>query len=128
MIDRYRVFYLAHPVAGDVPGNLARAKRWLPWLFRRAPTLVIVAPWILELETLPLRDTNPDERRLGLERNLAALQRCEGAILVGGRISAGMLVEARHAYARGLRVFDMTMLGDEPPDVATLDWLEWRPE
>lgn len=129
-VGRYRVVYLAHPVSGDVPANLARARLWLRWLYERlGSSVVLVAPWILDVEILPLRDAVLREREISLERCLATVQRCEAVMLIGGRVSAGMLAEARHAVRCGLRVLDLTGYGEVPPvEVETVELLEWRPE
>ncbi len=128
-----RVFYLCHPVGGDVPRNVARAKAWIRWLLDAIPDGVVIAPWILDLEVLPLRDDVPTERQRGLERCSAVARRCSGVLLVGGRISAGMLHEAAAAYRDGGRVFDLTDLGAEPPEVLAgpvplLFGREWSPK
>lgn len=107
-----RVFYMAHPIAGDVAGNLARAKRWLAYLLEELPGIIVIAPWIHDLEALPLRDGEPADRARGLERCAATAAICDGVVLVGGRISQGMALEA----ARAREVLDLTHLGPEPPD------------
>lgn len=116
-----KVVYMCHPVAGDIKGNLARAKRWLRWLEENYP-IAIVASWITECEVWD--DNNPEQRAAGLERDKAVLERCDGIVLVGGRISNGMAIERAHAESKGLPVTDMTGLGAEPPrgtiDVADL--------
>lgn len=107
------VLYLAHPVSGDVPGNVARAKRWLRWACRAFGACAVIAPWIQAIE-LGEDDSNPVQRELGLRRDEAIAARCDAVLLVGGRRSSGMAREASVARA----VIDMTMLGDEPPEVA----------
>lgn len=102
---------MAHPVSGDVQGNLARAKRWLAWLLREYPGAVVIAPWIHDIEALPLKDARPADRELGLMRCETIAARCDLVILVGGRISEGMRREA----AVGRDVLDLTTLGEEPP-------------
>lgn len=112
-----RVFYLCHPVGGDVPANVSRAKLWIRWLHGAIPDGVVIAPWILDLEVLPLRDDVPAERERGLERCGAVARRCTGVLLAGGRISTGMQREASEAYFAGVRIYDLTDLGTEPPEL-----------
>jgi len=107
------LIYLAHPVSGDVAANLARARRWLLWCYRTRPDLAFVSQWILDCEILD--DANPTDRQLGLEHDFAIIERCDAVWLVGGRVSAGMAMEAAHALARGIHVRDFTHLGEEPP-------------
>lgn len=127
----WRVFYMCHPVAGDVAANLERAKRWIRWLHDAIPDGVVIAPWILDLETLPLRDVVPADRERGLQRCTAVARRCTGMLLVGGRITAGMQREALEAYYAGIGVFDLTSFGEEPGAVpigqALLVGRDWSP-
>jgi len=108
-----RVIYMAHPVSGDVEANLARARRWLLWIYRTKPGTAVVANWILDCEILD--DSNPADRQMGLAHDLAILERVDAVWLVGGRVSGGMALEAEHAKAHGVRVLDLTALGAEPP-------------
>jgi hypothetical protein len=104
-----KVVYLAHPVSGDVPGNLARAKRWLRWAQHFMPGAVVIAPWILALD-LGMEDDDVHRER-GLLRDEAVVRRCDVILLVGGRVSGGMCREAKVAG----EVWDWTHLGEEPP-------------
>lgn len=113
-----RLMFLAHPVGGDVPGNLARARRWLAYLFAAYREIVVVAPWITDLGAIPLDDAVAEERERGIQRNLVTLQRCDGIILCGGRISSGMQRELDAARLLNLDVIDLVHLGAEPPRVA----------
>ncbi len=119
------LIYLAHPVSGDVPGNLARAKRWLKWACLSFPDDEVIAPWITECEIFD--DADPEQREQGLQRCERVVERCHVLILVGGRISSGMQREADAARAARYRtrVIDLTHLGDEPPEVRNYRfWLE----
>jgi hypothetical protein len=107
-----KVLYLAHPVSGDITGNIIRARRWLRFFARHAPSVVVICPWLPDLEVLPLRDDVPDQRERGLQRCEAAAALCDGVVLAGGRISEGMRREA--AVAK--KVYDLTLLGPCPPD------------
>lgn len=106
------VVYLAHPVAGDVEANLARARRWFRWATENYPSMALVAPWIVGCELWD--DADPIQRSRGMARNFAVIDVCDDVLLVGGRVSPGMLEEARFAEAVGVRVWDLTHLGDEP--------------
>ena len=121
-----KLTYMAHPVAGDAPANLARAKLWLKWLTesREEPSAVI-APWIIACEIWD--DANPEERTQGLERCKAAIERCDEIYLVGGRVSNGMEIERRHAMRHGLTVIDITAMGKYPPGYELWERLEALP-
>lgn len=109
-----RLLYVAHPVAGDVPANIARALRWLKWLSDGDPSTTYIAPWIAALMAGD-DDSDPAARARGLEHDCRVVRRCDGIVLVGGRVSSGMAVEREAARVHGLDVVDMTSLGDEPP-------------
>lgn len=107
------IFFVAHPVGGDVAGNLARTFRWLRWLTETHPYRIYTVPWVAEVMTFD--DANPSERAASIERNRAIIGRCDGIVLVGGRISTGMSIELAAAQAHQLDVLDLTYLGEEPP-------------
>jgi hypothetical protein len=109
-----RVVYLAHPVSGDVPGNLARAKRWVRWIESTYPDVAVVAPWIVACEIWD--DADPAQREAGMMRDLAVIGRCDELWLVGGRLSAGMEIEMKHAFSRSIPCWTMFSLGEEPPE------------
>ena len=113
------MFYLAHPVAGDVANNLAAARRWLKWAHTAIPPrfpghdVAVIAPWITDCEIYD--DSVPTERAAGMARNLATITRCHGILLCGGRISSGMQVELDGAKGQGLvHILDLTWMGTEP--------------
>ena len=59
-----------------------------------------------------LKTTIPTAAAVG---DLAALERCDTIVLVGGRVSSGMAIERDHAVKCGLRVYDLTAISVEPP-------------
>lgn len=119
-----QVWYMAHPVAGDVEGNLARAERWLGWLMQRNTDTAYIAPWISQVRVGD--DADPAQRDRGLLDCEAAAARCDGIVLVGGRVSTGMRREAEAAKRAGRPVVDLTTLGELPPGPmrgVSSDWL-----
>jgi hypothetical protein len=109
-----RVYYMAHPVSGDVPGNVARALRWLRYLVDQHPYWAISAPWIPYVLGL----TEETDRARGLRDDVEMVKRCDGIILVGGRLSQGMALELGFARARRLHELNLLHLGAEPPAAA----------
>ena len=109
-----KCLYLAHPVSGDVPANIARALRWLKFLRRHTPDVVIACPWIASILSGE-DDADPAQRARGLQDCIEVVQRFDGVILVGGRISDGMRLEGGVVEGRG-EIFDLTHLGEEPPE------------
>lgn len=108
------VFYVAHPVSGDVDGNIKRALRWLKWLRHRDHDSTYVAPWVAGLLSGE-DDNDPTARERGLIDCEATAAICHGIILVGGRVSLGMERERAAVVKAGGHVFDYTRLGAEPP-------------
>jgi len=107
-----KVVYLAHPVSGDVAANLARARRWLRWIYDNFD-VAVVADWIVCCEVLD--DSNPAHRAHGLAMDRTLVEICDEFWTVGGRVSTGMQSEERIALAANVIVRDLTWLGEEPP-------------
>jgi hypothetical protein len=109
-----RLLYLAHPVAGDIPANAARAKRWLRWLSsQRYPEDAVIAPWLLEVE---LAGYVEHDREAALQRDQLVVSRCDAIVLCGGRLSIGMAREAAAAADAGVEITSLLHLGAEPPE------------
>lgn len=109
-----KLSYMCHPVAGDIPGNLARARLWLKWVVENSlEPIAVIAPWISDVEIWD--DDKPMDREAGLARCRAVIERCDEVILVGGRVSSGMDMERRHAMKHAITVVDMTAMGALPP-------------
>ncbi len=115
-----QVWFMSHPVGAEsergVWGNLQRAARWLRWLRLRCPNVTIIAPWLGPLLAGTEDDSNAEDRERGLRDCCAVVERCDGIILCGGRISSGMQRELDACCDHGQGyVADLTSLGDEPP-------------
>lgn len=111
--NTHRVIYMAHPVAGDVAANLARALRWLSWISAQNPDDAVIAPWIANIMSGD-DDNDPAARARGLAHDVAVVKRCDRLVLCGGRVSQGMAIERDAMLAIGGDVMDLTHLGDEP--------------
>ena len=110
------VLYVAHPVAPtesqmkELPlsesslreaqrqaahHNLARGQCWLQWLRRSFPETTFIAPWISTILSGG-DETDPKQREAGLIDDCAVVERCDGIVLCGGRISTGMALARDH--------------------------------
>lgn len=108
-----KMYYLAHPVRGDVRDNMFLAMQWLWYLNSiEGARFFVIAPWLPELAVFD--DGDDAQRNAGFERNLAALRRCDGIMLCGPNLSVGMGIELGYAKALGLDVID-TWLGTPAP-------------
>lgn len=119
-------------VALAVRANLERAMRWLAWLRKSFPETTFIAPWIADIQAAgDDADPDPSQREAGLVDCCAVVERCDGIVLCGGRISSGMRREMEHGVDRNtkyrpiqimyegmtltFKVYDLTGLGAEPP-------------
>jgi len=118
-----RVTYVAHclsaPTRAGIEENRADAARWAAFLgmhFSVAPEcswIVLTGMW----------DETPENRARGLECDLALVERCDELVMVGPRVSEGMMLESEHARKHGKPVYDLTRLSMDPETVA----LAWVP-
>jgi hypothetical protein len=112
-----RVVYVAHPLGSgiDRERNRINASKWCAWL-AKTYGVAPVADWI----TLSGQwDESPENRDLGLRIDVELVKRCDEIILVGGRVSPGMAIEAEAARTHGIVVVDLTHLGYEVPGWST---------
>lgn len=111
--SRLKVVYIAHPLGSgpDRESNRQNAARWCVWALREKGVSPI-ADWITLSGLLP---ETPENRRLGLLADCAAVCVVDEVWLVGGRVSPGMQCEADIARMVGKPVIDLTHLGYEPP-------------
>jgi hypothetical protein len=95
--------------------NLQRAMQWLSWLRRSFPETTFIAPWIADIQS-GADDTDPAARERGIVDCCAVVERCDGIVLVGPRISIGMARErdhglmcaARNSHLLDFVVYDLT--------------------
>lgn len=107
--------YLAHPLGGDVPGNLRKARAWFGWAQRRHPDRAFTAPWILSVETGE-DDGDPAQREAGLARAEVHVSTCREIWLFGPVVSSGMQRELNAAIRMGLVArWDHFGLAEPPP-------------
>lgn len=98
--------------------NIDRAMAWLAWLRRSFPETTFIAPWIVDILS-GADDSDPAQREAGMQGNFAVIERCDGIVLCGPRISNGMRREMEHGVAEaadrpcdippyGFSVYDLT--------------------
>lgn len=95
-----RLVYIAHPVRGDVAGNLAKGRQWVRWAYEKG--VAPAAPWITGCEVLD--DANEVHRELGLQCDETTVARCDEIWLCGARISQGMHRELEIAMSHGVYI------------------------
>lgn len=104
------VIYVAHPLGSgpDREQNRQNAARWCAWVAESSAAPV--ADWIVLSGVW-----TEDKRALGLEVDFALIERCHAVVLVGGRVSPGMQLEADHGEEHDVPAIDLTDMGEEPP-------------
>lgn len=99
-----KVIYIAHPISGDIKGNLEKIRliaREINLLF---PDVVPFAPYWLDCHALD--DTIPSERERGIRNDIALFNKgfIDAVWLCGNRISTGMQHEIELAESLGIPV------------------------
>ncbi len=103
--------YLAHPVGHDPEErkrNLENTNKWFLFLLEHTDWSLCV-PWFIYVSNL-----DESWRKRAMRDDLVNLERCDGIVLTGGRISEGMQMELGLAQMAGQRVYDLTSVGYEP--------------
>lgn len=103
-----KVIYIAHPVSGNVDGNITKILKIVRLLNLSNPDIVPFAPYVTDL--LALDDKDAAERERGIKNNTALF--INGAIdevwLYGDRISSGMKAEIELAKSCNIPVVSKT--------------------
>lgn len=113
--------------------NIDRAMLWLSWLSRSFPETTFIAPWIASVMA-GADDSDPVQREAGIVDACLTIERCDGIVLCGPRISEGMRREMEHGKEfwrfqipeedqpwEDFKVFDLMPIGREPWSMAA-----WR--
>lgn len=100
-----KVVYIAHPISGDIEGNLEKIRQIVREINLTEPRVIPFAPYWIDCHALD--DTAPEERERGIKNDVAWLK--SGVVtemrLYGDRISSGMAHEIELAYEEGIPVF-----------------------
>ena len=100
-----KLIYVSSPLSGDVEKNIEYAKAACRMVMDSGHAFF--APHLLYPSFLD--DTVPEERKLGMDMGLAALEKCDELWAFGPRISAGMAAEIEHAERLGIPVRRMEL-------------------
>lgn len=104
-----KIAYIAHPISGDIEGNLERIAAICRNINLEEPEVVPFAPYYLDC--IALDDNNPEERARGIKNDTELLKRgfVDEVRLYGNKISNGMLAEIKLAEELGIPVFPKTI-------------------
>jgi len=102
------IAYIAHPVGGDVAGNIEKILKIVREININEPDVVPFVPYLADLYAL--NDDIPEERNRGIKNGLSLIE--AGFItecrLYGDRISAGMSAEIKQFICTEIPVKPMT--------------------
>lgn len=106
-IEKMKIVYIAHPIGGDVEGNLAKIIEIVKGL-NRYPNLVPFAHYYVDCTALD--DNDPLQRAKGIANDMAIIDRLEfdACLLYGDKVSSGMLNEVGQFNRKGIQVIPMT--------------------
>lgn len=101
-----KIVYIAHPISGDIEGNLADLRRIVRKINLEFPDVVPFVPYYADIVSLD--DIIPEERERGIKNDIAILKSgCVAKVwLTGERISNGMAAEKDLASEIGIPVYD----------------------
>jgi len=103
-----KIVYIAHPIGGDVEGNLKKIADIAQDINLNEQDVVPFTPYYLDCHCLT--DSNPEERARGIKNDTALLKRgfVDEMRLYGSTISKGMYAEVLLARELNIRIVFMT--------------------
>lgn len=108
------VVYIASPLSGDVEQNLQFARQACRYAISQGVTPF--APHLLYTQMLD--DSDPEERRLGIDMGNRMLRLCDELWLCGDRISPGMAGEKEMAERLGIHVRSVSTEEIQPMELS----------
>ena len=95
--NAYRpLVYICSPLAGDVPGNTEKARRYCRFALERGQ--IPIAPHLLFPQFMD--DTDPAERELAVRMDIVLLGKCSELWVFGDAVTEGMAAEITVARRR----------------------------
>lgn len=103
-----KVIYIAHPISGDVKGNLEKIRLIARTINLTEPDVVPFAPYWFDCHVLD--DNSPEERARGIKNDTEFFHRgtIDEVWLYGDRISNGMAEEIKLAESLSIPVIHKT--------------------
>lgn len=104
-----KIAYIAHPISGDVAGNLEKIRLIGREINLTEPDTVPFAPYWFDCHCLD--DNKPAERERGIRNDKALLEAgfVDEIRLYGDRISTGMRQEIDIAFNQGIVIIPMSV-------------------
>lgn len=103
-----KIVYIAHPVSGDIPGNLKKIIEIVRHLNKTRTDIVPFAHYWVDCHAL--NDDLPDERARGIDNDTVFFKRrvFDELWLFGDKISRGMTAEIELAHMLNIPVVPMS--------------------
>lgn len=100
-----KIVYIAHPIGGDVEGNLKSIFSIIREINLKQKNIVPFAPYVSDVKALD--DKIPEERSRGFKNNKEFFDRMtmDEVWLYGSRISQGMRQEVLWAIEMGIPIY-----------------------
>lgn len=96
-----KIVYIAHPISGDIEGNLEKIRLIVREINRTVSNVVPFAPYWLDCHALD--DNDPEQRARGIKNDRELIRRCVDEIWVYGK-SPGIEAEIKLGRALGLPI------------------------
>jgi hypothetical protein len=100
-----KLVFIAHPVRGDVAGNLEKVKQLVRKASLYYSEITPIAPYYLYCNALD--DNDEHEREFGMIQSRFVLTKCDELWLCGDRISKGMKEEIKTAKEYNIPIINM---------------------
>jgi hypothetical protein len=103
-INHKKIVYIAHPISGDVEGNVSKILEIIKSINLLNPNIIPFAPYIADV--LALNDSIPEQREKGIQNNLFVLESgCVNELWVyGTEITEGVKREIEIATKHDIEV------------------------
>lgn len=101
-----KIVYIAHPISGDIEGNLAKIRKVVKSINLEYSHIVPFVPYYADVVSLD--DTDSEQRARGIQNDHRLLPLAQEVWLFGDwRKSSGCCVEVRLALDLGIPVFEV---------------------
>lgn len=102
-----RIAYIAHPISGDVAGNLKKIDAIVRQINIEEPNVVPFVPYYADI--MAMNDAIPQERERGIQNDMEFFKRktMDELRVYGDRISSGVAAEIKAAHENGIPVIPM---------------------
>lgn len=114
-MPRDKLVYICSPYRGNVEENVKNARAYSLQAMIQHPDVLPIAPHLLFTQYLD--DTDPEQRRIGLDAGLDLLSICD-ELWVYGEPSEGMAAEIKLAEELDIKIRDGFNLDREDPNEA----------